>query len=83
MQLLVHLQRHHLLPMQLHRRYLQMRIHERRLLHQLHVGRQGLLCDDSGLLQLSQHLLREWLLLLHLLQQHAGLLRHLRVIADY
>ena len=42
--------------------------------------RQGLPCDDSGLLQLPQHLLRIGLLLLHLLQQHAGLLRHLRVI---
>jgi hypothetical protein len=68
--------------MQLDLRYLQVRIHQRRVLHQLHVGRQGLLRDDPGLLQVSPNLLRERLLLLHLLQQHASLLRHLRVIVD-
>ena len=60
--------------------YLQVRIHEGWLLHQLHERRQGLRGDDPSLLQLPEHLLRERLLLLHLLQQHAGLLRHVRLI---
>jgi hypothetical protein len=68
--------------MQLHRRYLQVRIHQRRLLHQLHEWRQGLPGHDSGLLQLLVLLLRIGLLLLHLLQQHAGLLRHLCIIVE-
>ena len=66
--------------MQFHRRYLQVRIHQRRLLHQLHERRQGLPGHDSGLLQLLVLLLRIGLLLLHLLQQHADLLRHERLI---
>jgi len=33
-------------------------------------------------LHLPEHLLRIGLLLLHLLQQHAGLLRHLRLIVE-
>jgi hypothetical protein len=39
-----------------------------------------MLRHDSGLLQLPEAMLRERLLLLHLLQQHAGLLRQLRLI---
>ena len=66
--------------MQFHLRPVQVRIHERRLLHQLHQRRQGLLCDDSSLLQLPVAMLRKRLLLLYLLQQHAGLLRHFRLI---
>ena len=58
-------------------RHLQVRIHQGRLLHQLHVGRQGLLRDSPIVLRLPRDLLQERLLLLHLLQQHAGLLRHL------
>ena len=69
-----------MLSVQLHLRQLQVRVHEGRLLHQLHERRQGLLCDDSSLLQLPVAMLRERLLLLHLLQQYASLLRHLRVI---
>ncbi len=57
-----------------------MRIHQGWLLHQLHQRRQGLRGDDPGLLQLPQHVLRERMLLLHLLQQHADLLRYQRVI---
>ena len=71
------LQRHLLLPVQPHLRHLQVRIHQGRLLHQLHLGRQGLLRDAPIVLRLPVDLLRERLLLLHLLQQHAGLLRHL------
>ena len=41
-----------------------------------------MLRDDSGLLQLPQAVLRKRLLLLHLLQQHAGLLRHLCLIVE-
>jgi hypothetical protein len=66
-QLLLHVQRHLLLSMQLDDGYLQMRIHQGRLLHQLHERRQGLLRDDPSLLQLPQLLLRKRLLLLHLL----------------
>jgi hypothetical protein len=36
--------------------------------------------DDPGLLQLLADLLRKRLLLLHLLQQHARVLRHVCVI---
>jgi hypothetical protein len=60
--------------------YLQVRIHQGRLLHQLYERRQGVLCDDPSLLQLPVAVLRERLLLLHLLQQHADLLRHVCVI---
>jgi hypothetical protein len=42
-----------------------------------------MLRDDSGLLQLPEAMLRKRLLLLHLLQQHAGLLRHVRLIGYY
>jgi hypothetical protein len=80
MQLLLHVQRHLLLPMQPDDGYLQVRIHKRRLLHQLHERRQGLLRDDPGLLQLLVAMLRERLLLLYLLQRHAGLLRHVCII---
>jgi hypothetical protein len=73
-------ERHLLLPMQPDPGYLQVRIHEGRLLHQLLERRQGLLRDDPSLLQLLVPMLRERLLLLHLLQQHAGLLRQLRLI---
>jgi hypothetical protein len=59
---------------------MQVRVHEGWVLHQLHERRQGLLRDDPSLLQLLVAMLREWLRLLHLLQQHAGLLRHLRLI---
>jgi copper homeostasis protein len=45
-------QRHLLLPVQLDGRYLQVRVHEGRLLHQLHVGRQGLLRDSPIVLRL-------------------------------
>jgi hypothetical protein len=55
-------------------RYLQVRIHQRRLLHQLHLRRQGLLRYPAILLQLSFDLLRVRLLLLHQLQQHPDLL---------
>jgi hypothetical protein len=57
-----------------------MRVYERRLLHQLHVRRQGLLRDDSSLLQLLADMLRIGLLLLRMLQQHAGLLRNLCLV---
>jgi hypothetical protein len=60
-------------------RYLQVRVHQGRLLHQLHLGRQGLLRDSAIVLRLLGDLLQERLLLLHLLQQHAGLLRHLLI----
>lgn len=40
-----------------------------------------MLRDDSSLLQLPETMLRKRLLLLHLLQQHAGLLRHLCLVA--
>jgi hypothetical protein len=69
-----------MLPVQSVLRQLQVRVHEGRLLHHLHLGRQGLLCDDSSLLPVPEHLLRIGLLLLHLLQQHADLLRHQCVI---
>src|SRR4051794_20412439 len=69
-----------MLPDQLRLRSMQVRIHERWLLHQLHERRQGMLRHDSGVLQLSEAMLRERLRLLHLLQQHTGLLRHLRLI---
>ena len=62
-------------------RQLQVRVHEGRLLHHLHVGRQGLRGDDSILLPVPEHLLRIRLLLLHLLQQHADLLRYVCVVA--
>jgi hypothetical protein len=39
-----------------------------------------MLRDDSIVLQLPKAMLRKRLLLLHLLQQHASLLRHLRLI---
>ncbi len=39
-----------------------------------------MLRDDSIVLQLPEAMLRERLRLLHLLQQHASLLRHLRLI---
>jgi hypothetical protein len=55
------------------------RVHQGRLLHQLHVGRQGLLRDSAIVLRLPGNLLQERLLLLHLLQQHAGVLLHLLV----
>jgi len=42
----------------------------------VHVGRQGLLRDAASLLRRPLVLLRIGLLLLHLLQQHAGVLRH-------
>jgi len=57
--------------------YLQVRIHQGRLLHQLHLRRQGLLRYPAILLQLPLDLLRVRLLLLHLVQQHADLLRQL------
>ena len=73
-------ERHLLLPMQPDPRYLQVRIHEGWLLHQLLQRRQGLLRNDPSLLQLLVAMLRERLLLLHLLQRHAGLLRHVRLV---
>jgi hypothetical protein len=79
-QLLLHLERHSMLPDQLGLRSMQVRVHQGWLLYQLLERRQGLLCDDSSLLQLPVAMLRERLRLLHLLQQHAGLLRHLRLI---
>jgi len=56
---------------------LQVRVHQGRLHHLLHVGGQGLLRDHPIVLRVPQDVLRVRLLLLHLLQQHAGLLRHL------
>jgi hypothetical protein len=73
-------QRHLYLPMQPHAGQLQVRVHEGRLLDQLHVGRQSLLRDAASMLRLPVMLLRERLLLLHLVQQHARVLRRLCVI---
>jgi hypothetical protein len=66
-QLLLHLERHSMLPDQFRLRTVQVRIHQGRLLHQLHERRQGLLRDDPSLLQLLVAMLRERLCLLHLL----------------
>jgi hypothetical protein len=56
---------------------LQVRVHQGRLLHFLHFRRQGLLRDSAIVLRMPVDLLQERLLLLHLVQQHADLLRHL------
>ena len=70
-----------MLPGEFVLRHLQVRVHEGRLLHQLHQRRQGLLCDDPEVLRMPTGMLRQRLLLLRVLQRHARLLRYLRVIA--
>jgi hypothetical protein len=63
------------LPVQPHLRHLQVRVHGRRLLHHLLQRRQGVLRDSAVLLRNARMLPEVRLLLLHLLQQHALLLR--------
>ena len=78
--LLVYLQWDRMLPHLPDAGHLQVRVHQGRLLHQLHERRREVLRDAASLLRLPRVLLRERLLLLHLVQQHAGLLRHLLVV---
>ena len=59
-------------------RDVQVRADQGRLLHLLHQRRQGLLRNAASLLRLSGLLLRERLLLLHLVRQHVRLLRQER-----
>ena len=60
--------------MQLYRRYLQCEYTKDGCCINCTSGDKA--CQAIKLLQLPQHLLQIELLLLHLLQQHAGLLRH-------
>jgi len=73
-QLLVHDERHSLLPVQSGLRHLQVRKHQGRRLHHLHQRRQDLLRDDSSLLRLPRLDVQSWLLLVRLLGEHASLL---------
>ena len=77
LQLLLHAQRHSVLPMHVRQLPLQVRVHHRRLLHHLHQRRQAALRPVAGLLRMLRKVLRKRLLLLRVLRQHAGLLRHL------
>jgi len=75
-QLRLHLQRHHHLPVQSGDRLVPLRNDEGWLLHHLHQRRQEVRHHAAGLLRLSGRLLlRAGLLLLHFVQQHAVLLR--------
>jgi hypothetical protein len=74
----LHLERHSGLQLQPVLRPLQVRKHERRLLHHLHQRRQQVLRHAAGLLRLPGNVLQERLLLLRLLRQHLLLLRHVR-----
>jgi hypothetical protein len=65
-----------------HLRHLQVRAHRERLLHHLHQRRQGLRRDFAVMLRDARVLPEERLLLLHLLQQHAVLLRNLLTHQD-
>ena len=72
------LQWHSNLPVQPRLGFLPLREHQRRRVHHLHQRRQEVLRDDPGMLRLHRRLLVPTrLLLLHLVQEHAGLLRQL------
>jgi hypothetical protein len=77
LQLLLHAKRHSVLQLHVCQLPLQVRVHRRRLLHHLHQRRQAMLQYAAMLLRLLLEVLREWLLLLRVLQRHTGLLRHL------
>ena len=76
-QLLLHDERHGHVPMQFRHVQLQVRDDQRRRLHHLHVGRQGLLRDVASLLRLRLRLHEVRLHVLRLLGRHALLLLHL------
>jgi hypothetical protein len=79
---LLHLERHSGLQLQPVLRPLQVREHERRLLHHLHQRRREVLRDAAGVLRLPGNLLQERLLLLRLLRQHLLLLWHMRSVSS-
>jgi hypothetical protein len=64
------------LPVQFRVCALQVREHQGRLHDLLHQRRQTVLRPDPGLLRLPGKVLHQRLLLLRVLQWHAGLLRH-------
>lgn len=76
-QLRMHHERGHCLPVLLPVVQLQVRLHEGRLLHHLHDGRQDLLRDGAGLLRLHRSVLQVRLRVLRLLWHRSSLLRRL------